>query len=269
MKSKIYFGRVRHRRFTSPVNQFSYKMFMLYIDLDELDSLFQPFIFWSKDKFNLASFHTKNYLSDEHGNIKNAVKDTIYQQHGVEHNGPIRMLTHLSYFGYCFNPVSFYYCFNQADTEIDFIVAQINNTPWDDRYCYVLDNRKPKNSTKHRKKPKLSNRNEKAVKSQFDKNFHVSPFLPMDMQYFWKFSFPGEKLDVYMKNSRLSQKEFDVHLRLNSAPITSLNLLKALLKFPVITWQVIFGIYWQSMKLWLRKAPFYENLSKQKEYEKT
>ena len=169
------------------------------------------------------------------------------------------MLTHLSYFGYCFNPVTFYYCFDESDQRVDFVVSQINNTPWDERYSYVIDDRKNEvEETRQTQKP------QKAVESQFHKAFHVSPFLPMDMQYFWRFSKPGKKLSVYMKNTQKKDKVFDVTLTLKSRPITSFNLAKALITFPLMTWQVLVKIYWQSLILWLKKVPFYDNPSSRK-----
>jgi len=252
MKSKIYFGRVRHRRFTPKKNDFRYNMFMLYLDLDELPTLFDRFWLWSLNKSNLASFHTKNYLADKNGCIKTGVKQEVESQLGVVPNGSIRMLTHLSYFGFCFNPVSFYYCFNQNNEQkLDFVVAQINNTPWDERYCYVLDNRATKTQN--------DNTLNSTVERDFEKEFHVSPFLPMDMRYFWRFNIPNDKLTVYMKNSQAERKCFDVNLSLQQKTINSFNLSLALLKFPFMTWQVSMGIYWQSLKLWIRKIPFYDH----------
>ena len=249
MKSKIFTGRVRHRRFTPKKNEFQYNIFMLYLDLDELPTLFDRFWLWSLNKANVASFHTKKYLADENSCIKTGVKNEVESQLGVIPKGPIRLLTHLAYFGYCFNPVSFYYCFNEDDETLDFIVAQINNTPWNERYCYVLDNR-PSD---------ISNKTSKVVRSEFEKKFHVSPFLPMDMQYFWRFNTPDNKLAVYMKNTQEEVTCFDVNLSLKSKEINALNLCAALVKFPLMTWQVVFGIYWQSLKLWLRKIPFYDH----------
>jgi len=231
-------------------------MFMMYLDLDELPTLFDRFLLWSKDKSNFASFKSKNYLVDKNNDLKNGVRQEIKKQTGAIHKGPVRMLTHLSYFGYCFNPVSFYYCFDESDSKVEFIVSQINNTPWDERFSYVIDNRKEK--IVHQDSVadgKISN----PIERNFDKAFHVSPFLPMDMQYLWRFSPPGKKLSVYMKNMQKEKKVFDVTLNLRAKPITSMNLAKALFRFPLMTWQVVFKIYWQSLILWLKKTPFYDN----------
>lgn len=248
MNSKIYFGHVRHRRFTPKNHQFNYQLFMLYIDLDELPNLFQNFWFWSKDKSNLASFRTTDYFNKD-GCIRTALKDEIKKQYQVTINGPIRMLTHLRYFGHCFNPVTFYYCFDQSGDNIDFIVSEINNTPWDERHRYVMDNRNAQ----------LVKDNSIFIESQFNKSFHVSPFLPMDLLYQWRFSIPDEKLSVVMQNFNEQEKVFDASLSLKAKPINSTNMAKALIKFPLMTIKVISGIYWQALKLWLKKTPFYSH----------
>ena len=251
MFSKIYFGKVLHRRFKPHQHEFSYKMFMLYIDLDELPSLFSRFWFWSNNKLNIASFKNKNYLSSEQGDIKSAVQAEVKRRFDIVPQGPIRILTHLSYFGYCFNPVSFYYCFSKQGQSVDFIVAQINNTPWDQRFCYVLDNRK-NNLTEDAS-------SNKTIESIFDKEFHVSPFLPMDMQYQWRLTQPADKLAITMINNKHQEKHFDVCLSLRAKPINSFNLTKALVTFPFMTLKVVLAIYWQSLKLWLKKTPFYDH----------
>jgi len=244
MHSKIYFGRVFHRRFSPKRHHFLNKIFMLYIDLDELPSLFKRFWFWSNDKNNLACFLRKDYIGTTKGDIKSAVYSAVEREQQVRPNGPVRMLTHLRYFGHCFNPVTFYYCFDEAGEKVDFIVAEINNTPWNQRFSYVLDNRQNQSNV---------------VESHFDKAFHVSPFLPMDMQYSWRFSPPTKKLSVLMKNFKNEEKIFDVCLVLKARTINSRNLAQALIQHPLISWKVTWGIYWQALRLWLKRTPFFSN----------
>ena len=266
MNSKVYFGRVQHRRLKPRKHQFSYNICMLYLDLDELPEIFKPFWFWSKDHRNLASFISQDYLCDETGDVKNAVVGEIRKKFSVEHHGPIRMLTHLRYFGYCFNPVTFYYCFNQHSGNLDFLLAQINNTPWDERYCYVFDNRQQQ----------LLSDSGNFLSMKFSKAFHVSPFLPMEMECDWRFSIPQDSLSVTMlslmkknvtppdncnakleNDGRAEDKYFDANLTLYASEINGRSLAKVLLKYPLMTTKVSLGIYWQALKLWIKGIPFY------------
>ncbi|MFT5451167.1 MAG: DUF1365 family protein [Enterobacterales bacterium] len=244
MHSKIYFGRIQHKRFLPKLHQFNYKLFMLYIDLDELPSLFKRFWFWSKDKKNIACFLSKDYIGGTEVGIKSAVYDAVEKKYHVRPQGPVRMLTHLRYFGHCFNPVTFYYCFDEKSEKVNFIVAEIENTPWGQRFSYVLDNRQNKTSL---------------VQSSFDKEFHVSPFLPMDMQCHWRFSSPEKKLSVMMQNFKEQEKVFHACLVLKAHTINSRNLAKALVLHPLMSWKVSLGIYWQALRLWLKRIPFISN----------
>ena len=256
MKSKIYFGHIQHRRFKPKSHSFKYRICMFYIDLDELPVLFKKRWMWSVDKGNVASFRSKDYLHQD-GCVKAGVKNLIKERYGVSHQGPIRMLTHLRYFGHCFNPVTFYYCFNEQDEQLDFLLAQINNTPWDERFTYIFDNRKGE----------LESKSFNSISMKFSKEFHVSPFLPMNMTCDWRFLIPNQKLTVYMKNCTVNKQEkqtnqekvFDASLALKARELDARSLSKILVMYPLMTVMVTLGIYWQAFKLWIKKMPFFEH----------
>lgn len=249
MQSKIYVGQVRHRRFTPHEHSFSYNMFMMYLDLDELPHLFDPYLFWSANRFNLACFNRREHLGNPEQPLKQAVKDLVLEKSGIALDGPIRLLTHMRYFGYGFNPASFYYCFNKQDSELQAIVVEVNNTPWGEQHCYVL--------------PAKSNPDgNKRQRFHLSKEFHVSPFNPMDQNYDWRFTSPDEHLAVHMENWRHNEKVFDATLSLDARDINAGSLSKTLVQFPLMTMKVIGAIYYQALKLWLKRTPLYTHPDK-------
>ena len=158
-------------------------------------------------------------------------------------SGPIRILTHLRYFGYCFNPVSFYYCYDKEDSNVELIMAEVTNTPWNERHCYFITNKKHKNFQQNLKK-----------------KLHVSPFWDMDHDYEWYFNIPKESLNVNMINYKDSKKVFDATLTLTKRSELNLNnLLLHSLRFPFITLVVFLRIHFQAMKLWIKGATFFNN----------
>jgi uncharacterized protein len=246
MRSAIYTGQLRHRRFAPREHQFTYKLFMMYLDLAELDSVFNRRWLWSVKRPSLAWLRREDYLGNPSVSLDEAVRDRVASETGVRPTGPIRMLTHLRYFGVSFNPVTFYYCFDKSDAQIETIVAEITNTPWKERHAYVLT--KQTNVARG-----------VARRYKFKKTFHVSPFMPMDFDYDWRFSAPRERLSVHMENLRQGQKEFDATLGLERLEITGAVLAKTLFAFPCMTAVVICRIYWQAFKLWLKRIPFYSH----------
>ena len=138
MHSCIYEGWVRHRRFSPIKNVFRYRLFMMYLDLAELPGLFQRRWLWSCEGVNVAYFRRRDHLGDPRIPLDLAVRNLVEQETGTRPKGPIRLLTHLRYFGHCFNPVCFYFCYDQWDREVETIIAEVHNTPWGEAHCYVL-----------------------------------------------------------------------------------------------------------------------------------
>jgi DUF1365 family protein len=244
MNSFIYEGQVRHRRFAPRSHEFRYKLFMMYVDLDELPWLFDRFLLWSAGAFNLAWFRRGDHLGVSGTPLKAAVSDKIEAATGARPTGPIRVLTHFRYMGYGFNPVSLYYCFDEADERLETVVCEVNNTPWGEQHVYVLPVQESIGHGEH-------------LRFRRSKAFHVSPFMPMDIDYDWRFSTPGERLNVHMENFRAGDKVFDATLALDRRPISSRTLTLVLVRHPMMTLKVIAAIYFEALRLWLKKTPFH------------
>lgn len=244
MNSCIYAGWVRHRRFRPVPNAFRYRIFMLYLDLAELDRVFRGFWLWSARRPALAWFRRADHFGDAARPLDECIRDLVAEHTGTRPEGPVRLLTHLRYFGYCFNPVSFYYC-HDRDGRLQDIVLEVNNTPWGETHCYVLPRRQAGAARADRHE------------FEFAKAMHVSPFLPMDMRYRCQISEPAEKLQVGIENWRASEKSFDAHLVLEREPITHRAMARHLALDPLITLRVMGLILWQAWRLWRKKAPVY------------
>ena len=251
MHSAIYHGWLRHRRFAPRPHAFRYRLFFLYLDLAELDTVFRGRWLWSTRRAALARFDRADHLGDPQVPLDQAVRDLVETRSGRRPAGPIRLLTHLRYLGHCFNPVSFYYCFDSTGTRVETIVAEVNNTPWGERHCYVLADPQRVVDGRH-----LSYRS--------DKVFHVSPFMPMDLAYEWGFGAPEEHLSVHMALARqdAGEKVFDATMQLERAPITAARLAGMLARFPLMTLQVVAAIHWQALLLWLKRVPVHTHPAK-------
>jgi len=263
MHSAIYSGTVRHRRVHPAEHSFNYHMFMMYLDLDELPQVFRGSRLFSTTRRAAARFCREDHLGGKDGGtagipLDEAVRDLVEQSTGLRPQGPIRLLTQLRYFGYVFNPVSFYYCFNADDTRLETIVAEVNNTPWGERECYVLGKDDEVDSCD------LAHGDIRGDIRRYHpvKRMHVSPFMPMDVSYDWRFRPPSESLTVHMENSLEGRKLFDATLVLQRQEITPASLARVLIAFPLMTMKIIVAIHWQALRLWLKKVPVVDHPAK-------
>lgn len=241
MYSAIYTGWVSHQRLQPKLHGFRYRLFMLYLDLEELPALFERNRCWSYLRPNLAYFRRQDYFGDPQQPLADCIRALVEQKSGQRPLGRIALLTHLRYWGVCFNPVSFYYCYH-PEGQLQAIVSHITNTPWgeDHAYVHVCDG-----STD--------------LVFTFDKSFHVSPFMPMEIRYTWQFSAPAHTLTVHMQNWREEEAQFFATLKLEKQPWSVQALNRLLWRFPWMTGKVIAGIYWQALRLWLKRIPFYSH----------
>lgn len=247
--SAVYEGWVRHRRYSPHPHAFRYRMAMLYIDLAEVDALFSRRWLWSVNKANLAQFRRADFLGDARIPLDEAVRMRVEQHNGRRPGGPIRMLSHLRYAGVGFNPVTFYYCFASDGKTLETVVAEITNTPWKERFAYVLD-------------VVEADVHGSAFGWRFAKLFHVSPFMPMDRRYDWRFTVPGDDLRVHMEVLSDEGRNFDATLVLHRHALTGANLARVLWRFPLMTMKVIAAIHYQAARLFFRRNPVHDHPNK-------
>ena len=235
-QSAVYEGTVSHARLGERAHGFAYRIYLLYLDLDELPSLLGGAGPLREGAFGLLSFRRGDHLSGS-GDLAAAARDHAEATLGFRPAGPVRLLTTVRSLGYVFNPVSFYYCFGADGRTLEAVVAEVSNTPWNERHVYAV-----------RAGPV-------GVEAELAKRFHVSPFFGMEQRYRWRLDIPGERLTVEMASEEGGREVFRARLALRRRPWSAASLWRAALRQPLMSWKVHAAIYWQALRLWLKGVP--------------
>lgn len=248
-ESAIFVGKIGHSRFMPRPRAFSYRVYMAYLDLDEIEgrSATKPFagsrLFssTSKRRWIPAQFRREDFYGDSAEPLSEEIRSLVEKRTNVRPLGPIRVLANLRTFGYQFNPIAVYYCFDATGERLSHVVADVGNIPWRESYAYVF----------------TAEADGETIDGTAKKMMHVSPFLDIDYTYRLRTSLPTDELGVLVSNSRDDVVEFSAALRLRRRPATAAQLRRTLSRFPAMTISVTAKIFWQALKMKLRGYRWY------------
>lgn len=230
--SCLYEGTLRHRRFEVRQREFTHRLALAYIDLDEIETLLHGRLV--KPTPGLLRFRREDYFGDPSVPLAVAVRERLARELGRTQQGPIRVLTQLRSYGHCFNPISFYYCMAEDGKQVRAMLGEVTNTPWGERHSYVLDGGEEPH---------------KVIRGAMGKQLHVSPFFGMDHTYTWRASTPGETLSVHIENHRAGAKAFDATLALRRRELTRASAARLSARYPFANLRVLALIYAHALGL--------------------
>ena len=237
IESGLFVGTLRHRRFTPVAHAFTYPLFMALLDVDLVPQLMRQSWLTSHNRLNWATFDDRDHLGDPSRPLRERLVVDA-RRHGIEvPSGRIFLLTHLRYLGYCFNPVSFFYCFDRA-AQLQVVLAEVTNTSGD-RHGYWL-------------RPDPGSRTFRAAAA---KSLHVSPFMPPDLDYAFAFTPPMDRVVAHIQTSRAGRVGFDATLSLERRPWNAAEIRRVLVRYPAMATTVMAAIHWEALKLWWKGVP--------------
>jgi DUF1365 family protein len=243
LESSIYSGTVFHQRSIPKVHKFDYQIYLFWLKLSELDKLSEQVKGFSLEKSGISAVNFKrtDYLGSPDISLDDAVLSKMNELNAELNDaevepltGDIFLLGQVRTFGLYFSPVNFYYL-RDMQGSYTHMLAEVSNTPWNQRHHYLVDLKTQKDS---------------------QKVFHVSPFNPMNMQYKWNIQQPAENLRLHLSCYQ-KQKHFEAAINMTKKPLNTANLRSSLLSIPSMTIKTVAGIYWQAIKLFFKRVPIY------------
>jgi len=237
VNSALYRGEVMHRRLRPKAHRLRYRLFSLYLDLDEIDRLASRLRLFARNRFAALSFHDRDHLDGGAEPLRAQIARKLAAAGIAWDGGAIRVLTMPRLLGFVFNPLSVWFCFAPDET-LAGVVYEVNNT-FGERHCYVLA-ADPASEAQHQ---------------ETAKRFHVSPFLPMDLAYAFRVQPPGERLAIAITASdKVGPVLAAVHTARRHA-LSDAALARALVAYPLLTVKVVAGILWEAARLWAKRVP--------------
>lgn len=241
----LFVGTLRHRRFAPVAHQFTYRAFMAFLDVDRIPDLMRVSRLTSWNRWNWAAFDDRDHLGDPAQPLRARVEQEAWRTGLPLPDGPMFLLTHLRYLGYCFNPVSFFYAFDRAG-RLQVVLAEVHNT-FGGTHNYWL----------------LPHGTSATFRSATTKSLYVSPFMPPDLEYGFALTRPDTRLVVHMDASHGGERLLDATLSLERRPWTAREIRRQLVRFPAMTAAVTARIHWQALKLWWKGVPLVPRVTEQ------
>jgi uncharacterized protein len=235
LNSAIYEGSVSHMRYGTPSHSFRYRLAMCYLALDEVEDVFALHPLWSSERTNLVQLRRADYLGDPDIPLVEEVMALA-----DEDRAQVRVLTHLRTWGWCFNPISLYYCFDSSGENLKAVVASVTNTPWGERHNYLL-----------------APGEDQHIDQVVPKQLHVSPFLGVDQVHRFAGDPPGSELRFVAETLERGRPALRAELRLKRRELNRRSMTAMILRYPFMTWRVSAGIYLQAARLGLKGAQFH------------
>jgi DUF1365 family protein len=244
--SAVYEGWIRHRRFEPLEHEFRYRLFLMYLDLEELPHVLDRFPLWSARRRAPARFRRADFLGDTTRPLAECARDAVVVETGERPAGPVRLLANLRHLGHVFNPVSFYYCFDASGERVEAIVADVNNIPWGESHPYVLAR---------------GQRQGTVLRDELDKRLHVSPLMGMDQTYAFAASEPAAELLVHIESrpDNSAGKSFDATLSLRRRELSQGLMASLPARYPAMSLQIVAKIYAQALRLRLKGARYFRH----------